>query len=225
MRRGAVLLAALLLPVLAGCDKKENAVGDPKQTSAEAGLDPNAIGAKGVSALQWAMLKEDRARFEALLDAGADVGHADDTGDTIVLYAAKANDVSYLNALLARHVDLNGPNTLSGRTALMAALLGERKPQFQMLLGAGANINLADRSGDTALHIAAQINENHAVLELLKADADPLARNKQGVTFQRYMNMTPTKIMSEEARADRQAVTAWLLAHHVPIEPVPPPTR
>ncbi len=221
MKRSALLLA-VSLAMFAGCDKKENAAGQTKQVFPDGATEPNAVGEKGVSALQWAMLTQNKERFEALLAAGADAGHADDTGDTVMLYAAKANDATYLDVLLAHHVDPNGANPLSGRTPLMVALLGERQAQFHKLLAAGANPNLADRSGDTALHVAAQINENQAVLELLKAGADPAARNKQGVTFQRYLNMTPTKLLSEDARVQRQAVQSWLVAHKIPIEPSEP---
>ena len=51
--------------------------------------------------------------------------------------------------------------------------------------------------------------------------ADPSSRNAQGATFQRYLNMTPIDVLSEEARQEREGLLAWLKAHDVPLEDVP----
>jgi hypothetical protein len=37
---------------------------------------------------------------------------------------------------------------------------------------------------------------------------------QQGVTFQRYLRMTPTAVLTAEARSDRDAIATWLRAHH-----------
>ncbi|HWL88114.1 MAG TPA: ankyrin repeat domain-containing protein, partial [Polyangiaceae bacterium] len=75
-----------------------------------------------------------------------------------------------------------------------------------------------DRFGNTPLHMAAKINANRFVLDLLNAGADPNLRNRQGATFQRYMNMTPTTSLTADARQQRETVVAWLRAHNVPVE-------
>ncbi|WP_394841401.1 ankyrin repeat domain-containing protein [Pendulispora brunnea] len=189
----------------------------------KAGANPNAVGDKGTSLLEWAMLNKNKPSFEALLNAGADPTHTDEQGDTVMHYAAKANDAAYLDILIASHrVDVNVPNPVSGTTPLMAALMAEREAQFQKLLQAGANPNTTDRAGNTALHVAAKINENQRVLDLLKAGADPLAKNRQNATFQRYLNMTPSTILSADAKRQREEVMAWLREHNVPVEDAHP---
>jgi ankyrin repeat protein len=184
----------------------------------KAGADPNAIGDKQVSLLQWALLNRSTASMEALLGAGADPAHGDDSGDTVVHYAAKANDARYLDLLLAHHVDPNVPNTITGKTPLMEALLGERHDHVRKLLEAGANPNQADRMGNNAVHVAAQINEAGHVLEMLQAGANPHATNKQGATFQRFLHQTPANLLNAESRREREKLYAWMREHDVPVE-------
>ena len=101
---------------------------------------------------------------------------------------------------------------------LRAALMGERGEQFRALLAAGADPDLADRLGNTPLHVAGQINEPERALDLLNAGADPMARNAQGVTFQRYLFMTRAALLNAETRRSREAVEAWLTTHQIPLE-------
>ena len=58
-------------------------------------------------------------------------------------------------------------------------------------------------------------------LDLLKAGADPLARNNTGNTFQRYLNMTPERGLSAQGKAEIATIHGWLNDHHVPIEARP----
>jgi len=166
--------------------------------------------------LQWAILHRSKAGVESLLAAGADAAHADADGATALQYAAMANDPGYLDILLAHRVDVNEPNAINGRTALMYALLAGRDGQFESLLRAGADLDLSDRAGDTILHVAAQTNHFREALALLKAGANPAALNDQGVTFQRYLGMTPASVLTDEARGDREAIETWLHDHNVP---------
>jgi uncharacterized protein len=184
----------------------------------EAGADPNARGDKGVYMVQWALLNKSKAGVDALLEAGADPARADNEGKTVVHYAALANDPAYLDILLAHHADPNTRNAVDSTTPIMSALMGSRDVQFHKLLAAGADPNRADRFGNTALHVAARINAGQRVLELLQAGADPLARNRQGVTFQRYFTMTPASVASEDFLRQRRAVDEWLRRHNVPVE-------
>lgn len=182
------------------------------------GANPNAQGEKGMPVLQWAMLNQSRAGFEALLAAGANPEQGNDDGLTAVHLAAMADTTWWLEKLLARKHGPDTPNTVTQATPLMAALLAERKENADLLMKAGANPNATDRQGDTALHLAASINESGRVLQLLEAGANPNARNKQNVTFQRYLFMTPEKALNAGTRADRDRVRDWLRAHNVEIE-------
>lgn len=183
-----------------------------------AGVDLSARGDKQVTLLQWALLNQRLDSLKALLDAGADPKQPGVDGDTVLHMAAAANDASYLTELLARGVDPNVRNPESGAGPLRAALMGEREAQFRALLAAGADPNLADRLGNTPLHIAGQINEPARALDLLEAGSDPTARNAQGVTFQRYLFMTRASLLNAETRKRREAVEAWLSSHGVALE-------
>ncbi len=175
-------------------------------------------GDKQVTLLQWALLNQRLDSLKALLDAGADPKQPGVDGETVVHLAAMANDPAYLAELLARGVDPNVRNPESGAGPLRAALMGERETQFRALLAAGADPNLADRLGNTPLHVAGQINEPARALDLLDAGADPNARNAQGATFQRYLFMTRAALLNAETRKRREAVEAWLAQHGIPLE-------
>ncbi|QWP77826.1 ankyrin repeat domain-containing protein [Lysobacter sp. K5869] len=175
-----------------------------------AGADPNARGERGITVLQWALYQRSVDGLRALLAAGADPARGADDGTTVLQLAAMADDPKYLRALLEAKVDPNLPNTVTGANALAAALTAERADHFAALLAAGADPGHADRVGNTPLHVAAKINEFGHALALLRAGADPKARNAQGATFQRYMFMSPDRLLNAKTRAERGAVADWL---------------
>lgn len=182
------------------------------------GANPDARGDNGTTMLQWAMLQQSRSGFEALLAAGADPARGDDDGMTAVHLAAQADTPYWLETLLANGASPDTPNTVTRATPLMAALMTERGANAQRLLDAGAQVDAIDRQHNTALHVAAKINQMDWVLKLLEAGANPGAVNGQGVTFQRYLFMTRDAMLNASARRDRDAVRGWLRAHNVPIE-------
>ncbi|MFC3716264.1 ankyrin repeat domain-containing protein [Luteimonas soli] len=182
------------------------------------GANPNARGDNGTTMLQWAMLQQSRSGFEALLAAGADPALGDDDGLTAVHLAAQADTPYWLETLLAGGASPDTPNTVTRATPLMAALMTERGANAQRLLDAGAQVDAIDRQHNTALHVAAKINQMDWVLKLLDAGASPGAVNAQGVTFQRYLFMTRDATLNASARRERDAVREWLRGHNVPIE-------
>lgn len=182
------------------------------------GANPNARGARNVTLLQWAMLNKSPRGFAILLDLRANPAQPGLEGDAALHFAAKANDTTYLDMALARGGAVDAPNATSGRTPLMAALLGNRAAQVQMLRAKGARLDVADAMGNTPLHIAAQISDSAHVLAFLEEGAPARARNRQGKTFQTYFFMTPERVLSADARTAREAVTAWLIRKGIPIE-------
>ncbi|NJS13413.1 MAG: hypothetical protein HC788_01005 [Sphingopyxis sp.] len=108
-------------------------------------------------------------------------------------------------------------SSINGRTPLMAALFEEKPKQFKVLLEAGANPDLTDNVGNTALHIAAQINEPGHVLTLLKAGANPNVLNAQNETFQKYLFMTDDKLLTAQSRLEMSAVKEWLRSQGIAV--------
>jgi len=193
--------------------------GDRRQVAELAsGVDLAATGDDGVTLLQWALFNKSADGLEALLEAGANPNQPGLDGDTVVHLAAMANDDAYLKILLAKGADPNAPHGDTGATPLRAAMMGERVEQFRALLAAGADPNRPDRMGNTPLHVAGQINEPARALDLLKAGADPAAKNLQGATFQRYLFMTRVDLLNAETRKAREAVQAWLTEHGIAVE-------
>jgi hypothetical protein len=94
-----------------------------------------------------------------------------------LMRAVLDNNESSVKELLKAHAD---PNVqIEGVTALMAA---KNIAIVQQLLTAGADVNLKDKEGRTAL-IRAVLNNNGPLVEkLLKAHADPDIQDNQGET-------------------------------------------
>ncbi|MGY0560550.1 ankyrin repeat domain-containing protein [Luteimonas sp. A277] len=196
------------------------ATGDAEQIRllVREGADPRARGEKGVNLLQLAMLAQSKTGLEALLEAGADPNAPGLGGSTAVHGAAIADDPEYLRIILAGGGDPDARHGETGATPLAGASGPRTDTQFHMLLEAGADPDAADRTGNTPLHKAAMINAGSHVLALLEAGANPQATNTQGATFQRYFFKTPADRLNDQARADRETVSAWLRERDIPLE-------
>jgi len=119
---------------------------------------------------------------------------------------------------LQDHESLDIPDPESGLRPLLTALLWEKPKHFRKLLELGADPDLTDPAGNTALHVAAQINKPGLVLDLLEAGANPNARNLQQQTFQTYLFMSDEQMLSRRARKELAAVIKWLVKNGIPLE-------
>jgi ankyrin repeat protein len=184
------------------------------------GGDPNAVGDGGITLLDWALRRERTDAFSLLLNSGADPTKKGPGSRSVIHEAAIADDTTFLSMLIAHHADIN-LKTDEGETPLQLSLMPRCDKPFHMLIAAGADLRLTDPAGNTPLHTAAMINDFNGQLDLLEAGADPLARNSTGLTFQRYLNMTPESVLSDQGRVGIANIHAWLNDHHVPVEPRP----
>jgi hypothetical protein len=110
----------------------------------------------------------------AAQDAQARLWDASIAGDTVAIGRALA-DGARIDSLDTRR----NPN---GRRALNWAAWNNRVGAIQLLLARGASINLANRTGFTPLHHAAESGSAEAALALLAAGADPAWPNQEGQT-------------------------------------------
>jgi ankyrin repeat protein len=79
--------------------------------------------------------------------------------------------------------DVNIRATQHGQTALMLAASHGRLDMVQLLVGAGADINIRDEDGSTALMCAAEHGHSGIVKYLLQnPDTDVLAKDNDGLT-------------------------------------------
>lgn len=171
-------------------------------------------GKDGITLLQWSMLEDRPDMLRLLLELGADPAQIGYNGMTALHAAAGAQGKPFLRILLESGAN---PDLRDGRTEApvidQALMTGNRDAVF-LLLADKANPNLADRQGDTPLHVAAQISDYGSLLVLLEAGADPTIRNRAGQTFAPFFAITPKESMlNSETKAARQAVRDWLDDH------------
>ncbi len=121
----------------------------------EAGADVNAKDGIQDSPYLYAGARGHLGILRLTLDHGADLQSLNRFGGTALIPAAERGHVETVAELIAAGVDVNHVNTL-GWTALMEAVIladgGPRHRQIvELLLDAGADPNIPDRDGVTAL--------------------------------------------------------------------------
>jgi uncharacterized protein len=168
--------------------------------------------------LQRALKLRNRTALVTLLRAGANASQIGEFDNTVIHNGATYRDPKWLKLLLDNGADPNARDGNTDATPIMSAIMYDKIAQFKMLLAGGADLRLGNRTGNTPLHIAAQVNDFDRALDLLRAGADPRALNAQRATFQRYAFMTSEAVLNERASAGRQAVRAWLIQNGIALE-------
>jgi hypothetical protein len=184
-----------------------------------AGANPNAVDDAGQPLLQWAMKRGDRGAFRLLLALGADPARGNRDGRTALHLAAMGKDQGWLEALLAHGMSPDTPNTVTGATPLYDALRADSKDNIDVLLRAGARLDVADRNGTTPLHQAALVKDSAAALRFLEGGADPRATDRTGATFQDYLYKGDPKLLNVATRRDLEQIEVRLREQGVAVEP------
>ena len=126
------------------------------------GAQIEALNSQKMTALMVAALNGKVEVAEALIDAGADVA-ASDPRFTVAEYAASSGSIPVVKLLLSKGVDVNARNKDSGATMLFAvttnvhdqpASLDQRLAMITFLFDNGADPNIANGEGKTALDLA-----------------------------------------------------------------------
>lgn len=148
----------------------------------DAGINPNAQNSDGRTVLISAAARGELDVVNLLLSRGVDVNVKDNRGYTALAHALEARYEEVEEALLNRpELDPNVGGLL-GRPVLLAYVWRDNQKATERLLALGANVNLQDGDGDTALHGAAETGNVEIMRMLLDKGANPNARNKQGGT-------------------------------------------
>lgn len=176
------------------------------------GLDLDARGDKDVTLLQWAILNRKPDAFSALLDAGADPRIAGISRNSAIHTAARVNTSTFLETLLQRDVPVDLPHAATQETPLAAAVGAGRHSNIEVLLAAGADVDAADRMGNTPLHVAGKAGDASIALLLLNSGAQSHLRNAQDNTFDHYLFLGDAGFLTVQARSELDEVRALLSA-------------
>ncbi len=136
--------------------------------------------------LLFAVKKSNRNAVQVLLEDGVDPNISDESGSYCIHLAVENRNVDILNDLLAkkRRIALDVRDAV-GDTALHIAVHLDHMPSIRTLLNHGANPDLQDRRGNTAMLLATR-KDGDADLEMIRTilDAGPNVniRNEIGNT-------------------------------------------
>ena len=148
----------------------------------DGGINANAQDGDGRTALISAAARGDLEMVNALLSRSVDINVKDKRGYTALSHAIEARYGEVEEALLNRpELDPNCRG-LNDRPALSAYVWRDEKASVEKLLARGADVNLQDNDGDTALHGAAENGNVEIMRLLLDKGANPNTKNKVGGT-------------------------------------------
>ncbi|PWA75248.1 ankyrin repeat family protein [Artemisia annua] len=118
--------------------------------------------------------------MELLLSVGVDVDSQSDSGTPLVWAAGHAQQEAV--KLLLKHKADPNIETDDGVTPLLSTVAAGSLPCLELLIEAGANVNIT-AGGATPLHVAADIGNTELITRLIKAKADPnVTDEEEGLT-------------------------------------------
>ena len=149
-----------------------------------AGVDINTVGAHWITPLWWVAWVENYDGFVALLEKGANPNYVRKEGLSLMLYVTRMKDARFLETVLKHKGD---PNLLDRgiiETPIFRALMLPDRRNLDLLLAAGADLNMQDEGGWTpAMRAIAAAGEYKIVWEFLQRGADPTLKTKNGKTL------------------------------------------
>jgi ankyrin repeat protein len=164
----------------------------------KAGADPNTALPEGETALMTAVRTGDVRVVQTLIAAGAALGaHEDFHGETALIWAAAANHADVVRALIAAGADVNERSRrdafakrtqgltvlpLGSWTPLMYAAREGAMATASALVDAGADLNLVDPDGATALVLAIINLKFDVAAMLIERGANPNIADRTGMT-------------------------------------------
>ena len=179
------------------------------------GVNVNGKGRYGETPLYAAFQVRNKKGFKALLEHGANPNFIDDNGQTLMNDIAGYSSTYFMKLALKHGGDPNLVAPRSGETPLFFAVAPDGKQNIPLLLRAGANLDLQDKDGYTALMMAATYNQYDAAYELLEAGADYKLKNKWGKDLRSVVDVSRhTMKPSGHLWGSLQKVIDFLKAHN-----------
>ena len=165
----------------------------------------------GSTPLHWAAYRDDLAKANQLIRAGADVNAANDLGVTPLWAASLNGSVEMVGALLAAGANPN-IRLVSGETPLMAASRAGKPLVVQLLLKKSADPNVRGTRGQTALMWAVSQQHPDVVRALLAGGADVHVRSD---SWSQMMAVPPHGLPEYNRMIPQGGNTALLFAARV----------
>ncbi len=136
------------------------------------GADVNDVNESGESILASALrFGCDIDLLMLLIEGGADIYEFDDEGVSVFDMSITYNNIEIVKYIIEKGIDVNSTNRRSKFTPLMAAASYGRAEIVTMLLEHGANKEISDDRGFSAIDFARKMNKK-SVLKILKFDED-----------------------------------------------------
>jgi len=147
----------------------------------ERGANPNFVTKSGVSPIFTATYHGHLEAVEELLKGGADPDiHGKGPDEMVALEVACMRSQPEIAKLLIEYgADIHGHG---GRSTLRMATLYTKPEIVKMLIDHGADVTEQDKSGDTLLHEAVNMNNKEMIKLFLEEGVDPDILNNEGFT-------------------------------------------
>ena len=160
--------------------------GDPRTEPLSNISQDGYIPKPGVTALMKAANRADVVAIKEILMSSVDVDAEDSSGWTALMYAAASGHAEPVQLLLASKANPNHMS-LHGDTPLMASAISRSFDED--LARAGADLNVKNSAGITALMILAATGEVDEVRDALKAGADPTIKDNMRRSALDYLRL------------------------------------
>jgi hypothetical protein len=144
------------------------------------GTSAGSVGKNGATPLWYAFTANKKAAFEKLLELGADPDAVDINGEPLLGDSIMVDKPDWMKVLLTHGANPDGVNTNTRQPILFRAANDGRIHLMEALLKAGADINIRNADGTTALTFASSSRQIETVKFLLQHGADPFLRNAAG---------------------------------------------
>lgn len=148
----------------------------------DAGADVNAASSWGGTPLMAASQQADPERVQLLLKAGGKVDAAIGNGGTPLTQAATYANLAVFKVMLEAAGDLSD-EVMQEVVSRVAGSMEDSGEKIKLLMTAEPDVNVPDECGRSALHLSVSLSgDGTAIIPLLSAGADPIARLENGDT-------------------------------------------